>query len=342
MPENPQEYFSSWSAASLNAGSVARLGEDEALAINQHKLQPVPVPFPPKTSLSIEIKGNRKSGAKFADWSDQRTVGGTTAAAPVTEWDQLTGDGSTGWPAFAVLSNALPVINTFSEIPDDAQRRAAIQGLISVFAEIQKVWGTPGAPPPSSQADPRWIVWTGLVQPNIATTPLSSSSAWLDILNRSHSPNVSNAAWAYDQLVGKTYTDDPRVNLPRAVWPADALSARGGLFLGDPAPAARSYLDALWAELRASIPKYPEPQEFIQLLGRMFGFGERLAWPLAKLDNGSIEASKRFMVLRPDLSGTGNYPTWIKPEHWCATNLVSLAGQVFRMGPSIPPILRST
>jgi hypothetical protein len=326
--KNPRDYISNWTPASLAATSLELIGEAKAGDIISGKLRPVPVPFPPGTKLSLALKGKRASGTAFPDWSDERQVGATTAAAPVDGWDQLSGDGPAGWPAFAVLSNARAVIQKFDDLDNGTQKAEALQGLLAVFAEMQKLWDSAGNTP---APDIRGQIWTSLVRPNITPAmPLSDTAAWLGILAQNHSPGLSNAAWAYNELIERTFADEPHASLPRAVWTADKLNGQGGLFLAG--LVGRSYLHALWQELKDSLAKYDD-DGFIKLLGRMFGFGERLAWPVGRVDGGSIDASKRFMVLRTSLAGTGSYPTWIQPETWCATNLVSLAGQVFRYGP---------
>ncbi|QXZ73963.1 hypothetical protein [Agrobacterium sp. S7/73] len=121
--------------------------------------------------------------------------------------------------------------------------------------------------------------------------------------------------------------------MPRYRWAADVLASAYGLFLDEDKEAGRSYLETLWFHLKEIAKRTPE--ELDATLQRLFGFGERLAWPKSRLTEAP-EYAKRFMTLQPQLSDNRNHPDGLEPDEWFVTNMVSLMGQVFRITPFDP------
>lgn len=346
------EYLRTWSAGKLAEG-VCLLGKDEIELIKQGKVRPCSVPLPPGFKLEFLLEGKTRSGTAFT-WSDERLVGGVTASAPGGEWDQIGADPGLGWPAFAVLSSALPVVSRYVDLDaggsDGPQKRQAVRDLLGAFSRMATTWATTD---PAEQ-DQRFEVWSTLVKPMLEpvrpedTLPLSDFEGWWTYLAQPHSTGVSRAAWAYDTLspFARAQADradeEPIISLGTHHWMAEGVKTRSDLFLKRNGTLLyeRSYLDALWtvfrglAEQEEQALRFGKPPSMTvsQVLSQLFAFGERLAWPVARVQGGATE-SKRFMALRADLSHLTDLPAWIQGSAWLATNSVSLAGLVLRLKP---------
>ncbi|RWP54343.1 hypothetical protein [Mesorhizobium sp.] len=341
-----REYLRTWSTQKL-ADGVHLLRQAEIDLIKAQAVLPCMVPFPPGVRLDFFLRAKTRANADFV-WSDTRVVGGFTATPPGGEWDQLPGDASTGWPAFATLSSALPVVTRFADldagVASGPQKLQAIRDLLGAFSRMATTWAVQDPPQP----DQRHVVWSTLVKPLIANTPLSDIEAWRTHLSAPHRGGGTKAEWAYDTLIPFAKGDapgsdvEPVIGLTSAFWEVDGVRTRPELFLTrDRSPCfERSYLDALWAEFRGLADKEEAlinaggspPMPVRDILGRLFGFGERLAWPLARLDGG-LAGSKRIMALTPNLSHLTDLPAWISGANWLATNAISLAGLVMRLQP---------
>ncbi|WP_198369487.1 hypothetical protein [Roseomonas rosulenta] len=338
-----RDYLRFWSAARLAAEGVWLIGANEVARINSGTVRPCPVPLPPGTQLSFSLEATTRSGAKVT-WSDARPLGLQAPPAP-SQWDQLDGDAALGWPAFAALSNALPPVRSWAELDGGAatgpQKHAAVLGLLGVFSRMATIWA--GADPDSM--DDRALVWKEVVKPILKPTPpkkptpLDDTVAWRAHLEKARPGGGTNGSWAYDLLLPISkrdipLNDEPIISLPGFQWTADGVRARPDLFLQS-GQTERGYLDALWCELRGLAEREANAAGRVdlpinQMMGRLFGFGERLAWPISRVDGG-LKNSKRIMALRENLSHVGNLPQWIDGKVWLATNVVSLTGLVLRM-----------
>ena len=345
-PEHPDridlvDYFQNWSSATLDASGVGIIGPQESALLQAGKITAVPVPLPPGTRLRLHLKGATQAG-KTVDWQDERVLAGAGAAGPGDD-EFLLGGGVDGWPGFAVLSSAQPLVTAYADLDGGAasgpQKTAVFRSLLGHFSELAQTYGTGVAAP----SDARGELWRTLVQPHYMTHPLNGDEGgirwWQSLLDQPHASGQPNIAWVYTLLIGAqtllAATDGPKLGVPRFHWSDHALDTRGDLFLAFNGAllGSRSYLHALWHTLRELASG--EPKEVENLLGRLFGFGERLAWPLARLQ-ASLAESKRFMPLRTDLAGLSNMPGWLHPERWFATNAASLLGLVFRISPFDP------
>lgn len=342
-----RDYLRTWSAGKLASDGIQLVGTDEVKLISSGAVRPCPVPLPPGTELSFSLVAKTRSGATVT-WTDSRPLG--LQNPPATgQWDQLNGDTALGWPAFAALSNALPPVRSWAELDGGAatgpQKEAAVLGLLAVFSRMATTWANSDP----VRRDDRDLVWTEVVEPLLKPapprkpTPLDDTVAWRTHLDKKRTGGVTNGSWAYDLLLPISKRDtpmtpgesmEPVVSLPGFQWTAEGVRTRPDLFLGT-GQAERGYLDALWKELhglaeREANTTGPVDLPINQMLGRLFGFGERLAWPISRVDGG-IKNSKRIMALRKDLSHVKDLPTWIDGKAWLATNVVSLAGLVLRL-----------
>jgi len=338
----PDKYFATWDSNRLQQDGFVLI--DEPVARQLHGQPMVPVPFPNGTRLALTLKGQTRSGATFPDWTDDRLVGGTTpAGAPVTAFDQLTGDAALGWPGFAVLSQAIPLVGAFGDLDarsagDGPQKRDVVAALLALFSQMIKAWSTATPAPPAN--DVRVRIWRAIVEPEFQSHPLSETDWWRSYLDGAYA-GTTRIEWAYRLLieaVAKGPVDDNQVSIsvPRYAWDATLLAQQPGLFLDTASVAGRSYLDAMWDNL-AQIGRR-EPAKLEGSLQRLFGFGERLAWPRSRA-GASPEHMKRFMTLRPSLPPDARLergqqlPAWLDPTEWLVTNMVSLLGLVFRITP---------
>ncbi len=341
-----RDYLRTWSAGKLTSDGVQLVGPDEVKLINSGVVRPCPVPFPPGTQLTFSLEAKTRSGVTVT-WTDSRPIG--LQPTPITgQWDQLDGDAALGWPAFAVLSSALPPVKSWAELDGGVtagrqpQKAAAVLGLLTVFSRMADAWADSDPIP----KDDRDRVWTEVVKPLLRPTPpkkptpLDDTDAWSAHLEKKRTGGGTNGSFAYDLLLAISKRDTPLsperpvISVPSFQWTADGVRTRPDLFLGT-GQTERSYLDALWNELRLLAEREVSSTGRVdlpinQMLGRLFGFGERIAWPIARLDGG-VKTSKRIMALRTDLSHVMGLPGWIDGKAWLATNVVSLAGLVLRL-----------
>ena len=276
------------------------------------------------------------------DWSDERTVGGTTAlGVPVTAWDQLEVSTAVGWPGFAKLSAALPLVRRYEDLglpqpqvsgPDKTEpsrQEIVRRWMIGLFSTMVETAG----------ANPTWLqntdlkkIWAAVTAVNI---PLSNTGAWDAWLEKGAGAGVP-AAKFYPELIAIYNAIPPnpletdrvlRTRPPRFEYRPNEVIGRRELFDGGLPIDGRSYLHALWTELANQVKRADGQQTKIaedtllkvaEACGRFFGFGERLAWPQRILQ--SNEGLRRFMVLRQKLD-----------NDWGIVNGVSLAGLVFRI-----------
>lgn len=336
----PEDYFANWDAARLQQSGFGLIDEQLAQQLLQGATV-VPVPFPKGTSLALTLKGKTQSGAKFPDWSDDRVIGGTTPlGAPVTAFDQLGVDAALGWPGFALLSQATPLVVEFADLDartEGPQKRAVESALLTLFSQMVEEWSTDQPKLPTTDA--RVKIWTELVEPQYHAHPLNDTAWWRNYLRGTHGGHT-RIGWAYRLLIEAVASGpiigSPRISVPRYSWDASLLDQQPDLFLDTKKLSGRSYLDAMWDSL-ADISKR-EPEKLEDTLQRLFGFGERLAWPKSRA-SASASHAKRFMTLRPSLSANANLPPdqqlprWIDPTAWQVTNMVSLLGLVFRIAP---------
>ncbi|MDM4769057.1 hypothetical protein [Solimonas sp. SE-A11] len=334
---DPLDYLIGWDAARLKQEGFGLIDARVAQQLQQG-VEAIPVPFPKGTDLSLEFQGVTRSGGAAVSWSDNRTIGGTTPrGTPVTAFDQLGGDGPAGWPGFAVLSQAVPLIDRFDDLDSGAaqglQKQAVESALLTLFSQLVEAGGAVTPAQPAS--DVRQALWTRLVAPNYVAHPLSETVWWHEYLHQVDGGETL-ISWAYRQLImataGGPLVGSPTVSVPRFAWEAARLDRQAGLFLDTASLSGRSYLDAMWDSL-TEIGKR-EPQKLTGTLQRLFGFGERLAWPRARVSM-SPDHSKRFITLRPSLAADASIP-WLDPSSWLVTNMVSLLGQVFRIAPFDP------
>lgn len=339
----PDEYFATWDATRLQKDGFVLI--DEPVARQLHGQPMVPVPFPSQTRLELTLKGQTRSGATFPDWTDDRLIGGTTPAGmAVVAFDQLAGDAALGWPGFAVLSQAIPLVGAFGDLDarsagDGPQKRAVVAALLALFSQMVKAWST--APPAPPTSDARVRIWREIVEPQYGAHPLSDTEWWRSHLDGAYAEST-RIEWAYRLLIdavanGPPVDDDGvPISVPRYAWDATLLGQQPGLFLDIARFAGRSYLDAMWDNLTEIGRR--EPAKLEGTLQRLFGFGERLAWPKSRA-GASQEHLKRFMTLRPSLPPDARFrrgqqlPAWLDPTDWLVTNMVSLLGQVFRITP---------
>ena len=338
-----RDYLRTWSAAKLASEGIYLIGADEVKLIAAGVVEPCPVPLPPGTRLSLTLEAQTVSGVAV-NWSDDRPIGLQNPPV-IGQWDQLSGDAASGWPAFAVLSSALPPVRAWADLdggaPKGPQKDAAVLGLLTTFSRMAAIW----AATDPTRTDDRDLVWSEIVKPLLKPappkkpTPLDDVDAWVAHLNKRRSGGT-NGSWAYDLLMAVSLRDpplmpiEPVISLPGFQWTADGVRTRPDLFLGS-GQAEQGYADALWNELRGLAEREANAARQVdlpinQMLGRLFGFGERLAWPVRRVD-GNVGSSKRFMVLREDLSHVSGIPPWIDTKDWLATNVVSLAGLVLRL-----------
>ncbi|MEZ5762796.1 MAG: hypothetical protein R3D69_00125 [Xanthobacteraceae bacterium] len=334
-----RDYLRNWTASTLQGNPPILIGPSIGQRLRDGRVRAVPVTFPPECQVSMAAEWISADGIR-SSYDETRTFGGITPAGqPIIAVDQLPTQGAMGWPKSAELSNAIPLIRIYADLdrrtPTGPQKEIVRRWLISLFTKMHEMIEHKRAGDP----DPLWLnmepwkrIWNSDVSPRLPATPLADLDAWEKWLDQVTAGKPRAAHYyeefipAYDAILpGSAEGRDPFLSRrpPRFGFYPDDMLNRPDLFSGGLNIAGRSYLHALWSELRSRADiGHPGPLE--EALGRLFGFGERLAWPKAKL-GGPVSASKNFMVLRPTLMA--QYPDWF------ITNVISLAGQVFRLSP---------
>ncbi len=342
-PDHPDrisvaDYFAHWDAAAIDVNGVVLIDAVIGEQLQLGKITALPVPLPPGVSLRLHLQGATVDGVPV-DWDEPRVLSAGSTTWPVA--DEYLLDGSAGgWPGFAVLSSAQPQVTAYADLDGGAghgpQKTAVLRAMLGNFSALVQAYDN-GTPPPG---DARGQLWLHLVKPHYGAHPLDADPAWWQsFLDQPHASGATNIGWAYALLISEQNTlaqhGKPYMSAPRYHWSDSALQARGDLFLksGGTLLKARSYIDALWTTLRDV--SAGDPDAATAMLGRLFGFGERLAWPLARLQ-GPLADTRRFMALRTSLAHVTGVQAPIDPALWFATNAVSLLGLVFRITPFDP------
>lgn len=325
------EYFSKWRDYDPAQGVPVLIDQQLAEAIDSGQLLAVPVPFPPNRCLELAIDLDAGTGPR--PWSDRREFGGTTLAGqPVNAIDQLPVGAADGWPGFAALSNALPLVRKFADLDlpspsgahDPARHEAVRRWLIGLFVRMSQTAGS--NPPPSwrskAELEALWVAVERLAQ----NTPLSETASWDALLLPA---GALPAGPIYDGLIVffETIQYDPKEvdpilkdRPPRFAYRPHEVEGRADLFDDGGRLAGRSYLDHLWSQFEILTARGTSIDAIETMLGRLTGFGERLAWPVNRLD-APTPISQRYMVLQQ------------LDADWFVTNAISLSGQVFRIAP---------
>jgi hypothetical protein len=341
-PLSVRDYFNGWATPDPARPAPVLVGEGLAKRIRSGDVEATPVPLPPGTRLKLALKIN--PALQGDNWSDERTVGLTTpVGSPVVGWDQLKVDTADGWPGFAGLSSALPLVRRYEDLGLPQPNALGVEAMKSEPSrqEVVRRWlvGLFNAMSESADARPKWRendelekVWAEV---NEVEIPLSDIAAWDNWLAKDEGAGTP-AARLYPDLIA-IYNEIPpkrdeedrilRTRPPRFEFRPHEVMGRPELFNGGLPIAGRSYLHALWTELanqvkRADSQSADDAKETLlrvtEACGRFFAFGERLSWPRHLLKGE--DALRRFMVLRQKLD-----------DDWSITNGVSLAGLVFRI-----------
>lgn len=273
-------------------------------------VQPVPASLPPGTRISLELmRGNTTSWT-----SSERQIGpagGQSASPFLVDLDE--------WPAIASLNFAHPLANQFAEL-DISQRE---QVYVWLAAAVMDLLRHKEDRAPLSPGQTEALTIFGLQKP--PGTPAEM---------RVHLVDMARGQRMYDRLL----QDDPaqqkslQMSAPRfKVVDAAAFAKRIRAEIGPGLPAGAthaSYLHVWWHTMckEAARPGTADAwadgarsSEFAAALGRYFGFGERLRWPLPAFDVAG-SANQVFMVPRPQSTG-GRFET----------NAASLCELVFRV-----------
>jgi hypothetical protein len=344
-PLSLKDYFGSWNQPDPARPAPVIINQAIGHLIARGEILAIPVPFAPGTHLKIEADVEGAAG-QTVTVGDERTIGGTTPLnQPVRDWDQLPVGSADGWPGFARLSNALPIVERYEDLdppkqneaesPRREQLRRSMTGLFTAMWESLE----DGETPDWTKDAELLAFWDTEVKPKVDQLPLSDTKGWDQYLAGDPARPPAPAAALYKRLLElyrpQRIPEDARDPVLkwrpyRFTFLPEQLEGRGDLFDGGLRIAGRSYLHALWTDLKKHIERLLQAPgnddaakllEVEQALGRLFGFGERLAWPLARLD-GSAADSRRYMILRPR-----------HETSWFITNAISLAGQVFRLAP---------
>lgn len=340
----PIDYFTHWNVDRLKQTDFVLINGEVANKLGNRL---VPVPLPPGCNLELRLEGETKSGSPFC-WHDTRTIGGMTPnGQEIKEFDQLGRNAALGWPAFAVLSQAIPLVENYEDLDakseNGPQKRSVESAIFALFSQMIEAWGS-GKTPTLPKGDIRIEIWEKHVSA-YKDKPLSDTKFWRGHLNEKYEGS-NRIGWIYQQLitavkngsVGSNKGDDIPISVPRYAWDAKDLAKHSELFFAkeDITHTGRSYLDAMWENLKEIGSREKEKEKLIGILQRLFGFGERLAWPICRAN------AKRFMTLGPFLRPDAKFrsdqqlPDWIDPTQWFVTNMISLLGLVFRITPFDP------
>lgn len=313
---DPADYFRP--GRKLDAGDVVFADEKMAQSLPVG-VEAVPTSLPPGTRISLELmRGNARLWT-----SSQREIGlaGLQQVPPSPFLVALEGEveAENDWPALASLNFAHPLANAFSEL-DASQREQVYVWLTAVAMDLLRYKEKPGS---LSRAQEDALDLLGLEVPK--PTPAEMHS---------HLVDASRGERMYDRLL----LDEPaqqkelRLSAPRfKVVDAGAFARRIRAEIGASLPddsTHASYLHVWWHAMckeaaRAGASEawadITHPSELAGALGRYFGFGERLRWPLPAFDV-TAPSNEAFMVPCAQSAG-GRFET----------NAVSLCELVFRV-----------
>ena len=308
VTEDPAAYFRA--DRKLGAGDVVFADLDLAKSLPAG-VQPVPAALPPGTGISLELT---RGGATL--WSSsERQIGLTGKGAPASPFLIPL----TAWPTIASLNFSHPLANRFAEL-DASQREQVYVWLAAAVMDLLR-HSRDGEPLSAGQSDALAIFGT-------QSPPATPADM------RAHLVEQARGEKMYDRLL----PDDPsqqtslRMSAPRfkVVDPA-AFAGRihAEIAPGLPAGATHaSYLHVWWHTMCREAARQGTAQGWGDLsraselaagLGRYFGFGERLRWPLPAFDITGTD-NQLFMV-----------PCPTSPDRRFETNAASLCELVFRI-----------
>jgi hypothetical protein len=297
VEESPSlpEYLG-WSVADLNQlGRVALAGKDLAAMLRgvPSPVSVTPVPFPPDAAMSFKVR-----------WENAGTVVGRSELARDLSQPGPFRLAANLWPEFAARNSMSRAIRTWEHL-SSAQVRQLFDWAYGLMQTLRK--------------SPVSVLEQGILDTFFApgVTADNSRKHWEDFLlpgNPSPLRKLMELLWNT-----KDYANEPRLQPPSFRYSPDEIRAHGAALF--PSPAA-SYHQQLWQQLKEFLngAGLDGEKQAVEALGRLYGFGERLRWP--KPAQNPIQD---FMVVLPKDEST--------TDPWLVTNVHSLAGQVFRIGP---------
>jgi hypothetical protein len=323
------DYFGLQNAAGLAAHNIVFVTDkatSDAIAANG-----IPVPFPPETRLNLDLTWSDDSTPALAP----RTLPTfRIAGQPVDPPYLLAKD---DWPIFADANFALPPIAHYADL--DSLNDPAPGGIKAGDAAKDAIlsWAVALVPHILTRRDeaahdpltPMESAVLALIKP-IADV-LKPGSAMTDDAVRTALTTSAGGTVLVSQIWERALKPDaadkphpilpPRFTHNRRSLTTDPIKYLHLQASGDPVPVAVSYHYKFWRDMQERVlTGAPDAvAEVPKMLGRYFGFGERLRWPAPVANDG-------FMVLDES-------PNRVKPD-WAnaiGSNGHSLLGQVFRI-----------
>jgi hypothetical protein len=261
----------------------------------------IPVPLKPNTNLKLymTIEGNGEIHSFEHLTSEEKFF-------KLNEYE---------WAQFAILSQSIPFKDKFEELTGP-QKDSVYRALFSMAVQMHQerdYWNGNG----DDSSDPRTILWAEIKN--------QQSISIEDIRELDNLATIYSKFSTFSPQASTSSRTRVASSLPRYEWePVHLLNQHTTLF--NPS----TYIENLWKALKKSLAETGGAQQLEEALRRLFFFGERLAWPIAKK-----MPPHPFMVLRKNLVDVqpNGIPNAIVCKNWFITNAVSLMGLVFRISP---------
>jgi hypothetical protein len=259
----------------------------------------IPVPLKPNTNLKLymTIEGNGEIHSFEHLTSEEKSF-------KLNEYE---------WAQFAILSQSIPFKDKFEELTGP-QKDSVYRALFSMAVQMHQerdYWNGNG-----DSSDPRTILWAEIKN--------QQSISIEDIRKLDNLATIYSKFSTFSPQASTSSRTRVASSLPRYEWePVHLLNQHTTLF--NPS----TYIENLWKALK-TLAETGGAQQLADALRRLFFFGERLAWPIAKK-----MPPHPFMVLRKNLVDVqpNGIPNAIVCKDWFITNAVSLMGLVFRISP---------
>jgi hypothetical protein len=323
MCANPVDWFRT--TRTLTPGDLVVADADLANRLADG-IEPVPVALPPGTELRLELF---RAGVSVWD-SSKRTIGPIGDATTATSAFSLPLDAEgRDWPAIASVNFLHPLATTFDEL-SSAQREEVYVWLAAAVVDLLENKNNPKGRQLTTAQNKALVVFELEDPPSTPGTM------------RAHLVESNRGQQMYELLLTDRESGPDTLHLtpPRfKVLDGDAFKARVRSDIAKTLPVGAthaSYLHVWWQTMCAQADQvgndpekgaaWADPaadSELAGALGRYFGFGERLRWPVPAFDVAST-ANQVFMVPVPKASGNR-----------FETNAVSLCELVFRIPVSI-------
>jgi hypothetical protein len=315
-------------AVDLGPTHQVKFIDTAALGSSMSSAKALPVPLPPLTRLDLNLQWDHTLGQVAI----QRELPARRFAGQALDSPLLLEVGR--WPDFAVANFARPPILSYKYLKADAAAAVLSWGVGLVPRILKRVHDFPhDDPDPLTAAEQSAYDLLRELAQQLQDPDKPWTEAQIRAYLLAQQGGVARIATLWERMLkADAGTGKHAIQPPRFLHDTDTLGLDpvGLLSLArdnQPAPIAVSYLNKLWDDLGDKLHgDQASHNAAVSAIQRLFGFGERLRWPVPVANDG-------FMV--PD-------PTPARTPGWSGTNAHSLLGLVFRLPVNIGSGARPT